>query len=236
MSLRSFSHIISLLVVVSIACEAQQRQDLAIISSGAHEFLVQALSSNNPSGRFNVKLNALDQRLQLSHCDNPLTYELQNRRAHASNVTLKVRCLSPATPWSFYMTAKVEHIRSVLVASRTIIKGAAITADDFTSVDRVANGRSANVLTQPHQAIGKQAKRPIGQGESLTSSSLMAAMVIHKGDQVVVTAAAGGISVTTAGTAMTNGKVGQQIRVQNGKTDRIIKAQVVAAGYVEVSL
>ncbi|MBN8115235.1 flagella basal body P-ring formation protein FlgA, partial [Vibrio vulnificus] len=44
-----------------------------------------------------------------------------------------------------------------------------------------------------------------------------------------------GMSITTKGTAMSDGVVGEQIKVKNDKSNRIIDAQVSGVGEVTVA-
>jgi flagella basal body P-ring formation protein FlgA len=45
-------------------------------------------------------------------------------------------------------------------------------------------------------------------------------------------AQAGSIKVSTSGTALTDGRLGQKIRIKNNQSDRIVTGTVVASGKV----
>jgi len=61
----------------------------------------------------------------------------------------------------------------------------------------------------------------------------VAPKLIRRGDQVVIVATTGGISVRMAGTAMADGRRDEQITVKNKSSNRLIKVRVVAPGTVQ---
>ncbi len=201
----------------------------------AAAFLNNSIQQRFQDYKTTVSVNSIDQQLRLSKCDNPLTYALHEQSLRASNVTVKAQCTG-SKPWSFYLTAKVSLEGTVLVANRDLARHETISNADVRLEMRKVSSMSGNTLSQVTSALGLQTKRAVRAGEVLRSSNLTAAKVVSKGDQVTITATSQGISVAAAGTAMANGKVGEQIRVQNDRTERIVKARVVAAGQVEIHL
>jgi flagella basal body P-ring formation protein FlgA len=59
---------------------------------------------------------------------------------------------------------------------------------------------------------------------------------VSKGDQVVISARNSGLNVRMPGEALSNGAPGEQIRVRNLGSHRIIKARISGPGQVEVDL
>ncbi|WP_439134123.1 flagellar basal body P-ring formation chaperone FlgA [Pseudomaricurvus sp.] len=224
---------LSLGIAVSAASEARQWQDLSDVPVAAQQYLESVLKDKFPDDQTRIDVGDIDPRLRLSACDKPLTYDLHGRQLSASNVTLRVQCPSQ-TPWSFYLTAKVERMRQVLVAARNIGRGERLTERDFSLELRDVSTMGNSTVSNPTRIIGKEARRPINLGDSLRTTSVTAPEVIQRGDAVSVKAISGGIAVSTSGVAMNDGKVGQQIRVQNLKSERVIKARVTAKGQVQV--
>jgi flagella basal body P-ring formation protein FlgA len=62
---------------------------------------------------------------------------------------------------------------------------------------------------------------------------LDAPLVIKRGDTVSMEANIGGITVKTSGTAISDGRIGQQIRVKNNQSARVINAKVIGSGQVQ---
>ena len=65
---------------------------------------------------------------------------------------------------------------------------------------------------------------------------LQQAEVVSKGDQVVISAASASINVRMPGEALANGAPGEQIRVRNLSSSRVIRARVKAPGQVQVDM
>ena len=95
---------------------------------------------------------------------------------------------------------------------------------------------SQGYFTSTDQAIGQKLTRPTVTDQVLTQVHLEQAEVITKGDQVVITARSGTLSVRMPGEALSNGGLREQIRVKNLNSQRVIKAQVIAPGQVEVAM
>lgn len=215
------------------ASGANPWQDLSGVPAAAERYLAEVLQQNFPEDQTSIRIAAIDARLRLAACDKPLTYATHTKQLSASNVTLRIECTGSA-PWSFYLTSQVERRRPILVASRNLGRGDTLVATDFSLELRDVSSLGNSTLSDPARAVGQQARRPISQGDSIRLTSLTPPRVIEKGDAVRITATSGGISVLTAGIAMTGGKVGEQIRVQNQKSERVIKARVTGQGQVEV--
>ncbi|MGH1371949.1 MAG: flagellar basal body P-ring formation chaperone FlgA [Cellvibrionaceae bacterium] len=235
MGLRSFSRIISLWICLTGLSYGQSWQPLSSIELDAKNYLEQQLSNRYPSQKISVSINAIDPRLKLTLCDKALTYHLHEKSLRASNVTLKSQCRGEK-PWSFYLTAKVTRKGKVVVANRDLARFETLNESDVRVDYRAISSANGNTLSSTRSVVGLQTKKAIRAGDLISSSHLTPPQVVIKGDQVTVTAFSQGISVATAGTAMSNGKVGEQIRVQNNNTDRIIKARVTGAGQVQVVL
>lgn len=224
---------LSLWIAFATASQASQWQEMSDIPAAAKQYLSQVLQDGFPHDQITVDVSSIDTRLRLKACDKPLTYDLHGRQLSASNVTLRVQCPGSST-WSFYLTAQVDRLRHILVATRNIGRGESLSEDDVSLELRSVSSLGNGTISDPARISGKVAKRPINLGDSIRTSSVTAPEVIQRGDTVNVTAVSGGIAVSTSGIAMNDGKVGQQIRVQNLKSERIIKARVTAKGQVQV--
>jgi flagella basal body P-ring formation protein FlgA len=151
------------------------------------------------------------------------------------NLTVHTAC-EGAQPWSIYVPAQVALFRRTPVASRNLDRGEIISSADISpevvNISQLRHGQ----LNDYDSILGKEIKRPITQGEAFRSAALDAPMVIKRGDIVNIEIQAGAISVSSQGTAMSHGRVGDRIRVRNSQSDRIVNAQVIASGKVQTTL
>jgi flagella basal body P-ring formation protein FlgA len=194
-------------------------------------FIENQISRHYPRAEMStINVQAPDSRLDLTTCQNP-ALSLHNGLALARRVLVKVDC---STSMSLHLPVDLEVFQSVLVAATSLQRNTVLDDGDIRSEahDVLRSGR--HYLTDPDQAIGQRAKRGIGQGTLLTPRMLLAEELVSRGDQVMILAQRGALLVRMNGTAMASGGQGDQIKVKNVSSSRIINAQVTAAGEVTV--
>jgi flagella basal body P-ring formation protein FlgA len=234
MNLRSFYCLSALLVSLSAPVSADGWHNMSTLQEELKAYLLATLS-NESSGHISVQASPIDRNLRLTQCDKPLTFRPQGNPTNASNVTVKVQCTG-SHRWSLFASAKIKRVLPILVASRSLNRGEQLEAEDLSVEQRDVSNISYGYISGVEDAIGKQLRRPLRAGDPVRASALGAPQVISKGDQLVVTAKSGALKVVVPGIALSNGKLGQQIRVQNNHSERIFKAKVVSAGHVQVVL
>lgn len=211
-------------------------EQLIGVTQGFLEFTVEDyLQQNGLPGRYEIQVNNLDPRLRMPLCDNELTASLESPAQPLGRVTVKIRCEGSA-PWSIFVPAQVKLFRDVVVAARPLKRGEVIGDADITLIERDTGLLNQGYLTEPSQAVGRKLMRPSQANQVLTPTFLQQAEAVRKGDQVQISARSGKINVHMTGEALSDGTVGQQIRVRNSSSQRVIKARVVGPGLVEVSM
>jgi flagella basal body P-ring formation protein FlgA len=61
-------------------------------------------------------------------------------------------------------------------------------------------------------------------------------LVVRRGEAVVISAASSIVAVKVAGVALTDGRLGEQIRIKNLSSSRIVQAKMVGPGQAEVPM
>ncbi|CAI8991610.1 flagella basal body P-ring formation protein FlgA [Pseudomonas sp. IT-P44] len=206
------------------------------VTQGFLEFTVEDyLATSQTEGRYEIQVNQLDQRLRMPMCDKELTASLESPAKPLGRVTVKVRC-EGASPWTVFVPAQVRLFRDVVTVTRPLRRAGIVEPDDVTLRERDISLIGQGYFTSVDQAIGQRLTRPMVTDQVITLVHLEQAEVITKGDQVVITARSGTLSVRMPGEALSNGGMAEQIRVKNLNSKRVIKAQVTAPGQVEVSM
>lgn len=206
------------------------------VTQGFLEFTVEDyLATSQTEGRYEIQVNQLDQRLRMPMCDKELTASLESPAKPLGRVTVKVRC-EGASPWTVFVPAQVRLFRDVVTVTRPLRRAGIVEPDDVTLRERDISLIGQGYFTSVDQAIGQRLTRPMVTDQVITLVHLEQAEVISKGDQVVITARSGTLSVRMPGEALSNGSMAEQIRVKNLNSRRVIKAQVTAPGQVEVSM
>jgi flagella basal body P-ring formation protein FlgA len=143
-------------------------------------------------------------------------------------------CRDSAAPWTVFVPAQVRLLRDVVVVTRPL-KRAGMVGEDVPC----ANATSA---AQPGLSDVRWT-RPSGRNyptngdrSGITLVHLEQAELVRKGDQVVIVARSGTLSVRMPGEALSKGGLQEQIRVRNLNSKRVVKAQVTGPGQVEVAM
>ncbi|VVO40874.1 hypothetical protein PS704_05839 [Pseudomonas fluorescens] len=206
------------------------------VTQGFLEFTVEDyLATSQTEGRYEIQVNQLDARLRMPMCDKELTASLESPAKPLGRVTVKVRC-EGSSPWTVFVPAQVRLFRDVVTVTRPLRRTGIVEPDDVMLRERDISLIGQGYLTSVDQAIGQRLTRPMVTDQVITLVHLEQAEVIRKGDQVVITARSGTLSVRMPGEALSNGGMAEQIRVKNLNSRRVIKAQVTAPGQVEVSM
>jgi flagella basal body P-ring formation protein FlgA len=205
------------------------------VTQGFLEFTVEDyLATSQTEGRYEIEVKQLDPRMHMPMCDKELTATLESPKP-LGRVTVKVRC-EGSSPWTVFVPAQVRLFRDVVSAARPLRRAAIVEPADVVLRERDISLISQGYLTSLDQAIGQRLTRPMVADQVITLVHIEQAEVIRKGDQVVITARSGTLSVRMPGEALSNGSLSEQIRVKNLNSQRVIKAQVMAPGQVEVSM
>lgn len=206
-------------------------ENIAQLRSQVAQFLTDEYSKTQ-AVKVDVKVGNLDNRLRLAKCDQNLLLILKDTTNSGGNINVEVACKG-SSAWTILVPALARVYRSVAVAGRNLQRGDVISANDLaTDIKDVSDFRMGFCLT-PDALVGKEVKYNINKGETFRNSALDAPLVIKRGDTVSMEASAGEISVRTSGTAVSDGRVGQQIRVKNNQSARVINAKVVGPGQVQ---
>ncbi|KAF1052616.1 MAG: hypothetical protein GAK43_01835 [Stenotrophomonas maltophilia] len=205
-------------------------------TQGFLEFKVEDyLRTSGIDARYEIEVARIDPRLRLAKCDQDLSQSLESPAQPVGRVIVRVRCEGTAQ-WTVFMPAQVKLFRQVVVTTQPLNRDKVLGPGDVTLVERDIGPLTQGYLTDPSQAVGQKLKRPTVNDQVLAPVFLEQAAVVHKGDQVVIRARTDTITVVMPGEALTDGVPGEQIRVRNLNSQRVIRATVVEAGSVEVGM
>ena len=232
------------LFVASLLGLSQLAEAAAVTRPGelidaTREFLEQSVSDylqrSQIEGRHEVEVNRLDPRLRLAKCDVPLTTKLESPAQPVGRTTVRVSC-EGSTPWSVFVPAQVRLYRQVIVASRPLKRDSVLAAEDVTLAERDVGSLNQGYMTALDQVVGNKLTRASQPHQVITPNQISLAEIVRRGDQVVISARNAVINVRMPGEALSDGALGEQIRVKNTRSGRTIKARVTGAGQVEVAM
>ena len=134
----------------------------------------------------------------------------------------------------FQLKAVADEWRLMPVASRPLVKGATVTANDVQLAK--VNGTSAgkDLIENLGDIVGRNLTKDIGQGEMFKASAVVVPAVVTAGSRVTVVFRQSRLEVTASGIALENGGMGQDIRVRNESSKKVIVGKVSDPGLVTV--
>lgn len=229
--------LISLGICWTSVAQAQEYERLDHLRSVVYERIQQAYleryEQDELEQNIEIQVSNLDARLKLNKCDIPIDARIASPNTYANNITVKLSCNS-AQRWSIYVPAAINQYAIVAVAAHSLARGHIVTESDLEFARMNIRSSGAGLIKDPDRIIGKQLKRSLQTGNPLRLSHLKLPHVVKKGQKVSLQVKHKSLSVVANGMAMDNGEVGQQIKVQNANSKRIVDAVVVAPGVVEV--
>lgn len=206
--------------------------ELSRLNEQIHQLLQQQLQLENPTarGQFgDVTLHpALLQTLKHKPCQD---YQLKtNPGRWQQRISVQVRCQTP--PWSFYVMVTSNIQVPVLTPTRVIQRGEPLGSDNLQLTWMETTRLSSGYISQLEEIVQSTPRTHLQPGRPIYSRQLRQRHMVSKGDQVVIRAVIGSAGVSSAGIALADGKLGEQIAVRNNASQRVIKAWVWAPGTV----
>ncbi len=188
----------------------------------------------------------LDSRVQLQTCDRPLVMDTP----FAARETVRVRCLGNPT-WQLYLRvvlkpgvapglvpqgvtpstgalasengATVGGTRKVVVATQVMRTGSIANRELLREVEVSAQGSEAQLIVSLSEAENSEFVREVQPGVPLHTYDLRRAVVIKQGQVVTLTVGQGnGFNITARVEALQDGKIGEQIRLKNPESGRLL--------------
>ena len=190
--------------------------------------------SDQSNQRVSFRVHSIDPRLQLVRCSQALEADIQGTRL-IGKISAKVSCRGNQ-PWSVYVPVSILIYKKVVTARAPLARGALLTNKHLQLTEVEISSLNQGYLNAVHLATGKQLKRSIRLNDVVKPNMLIEPKIISRGDDLTIFASSGALEVRSTGVALTDGKMGQQIRVKNKASKKIISATVISKGVVRVAL
>lgn len=123
---------------------------------------------------------------------------------------------------------------SVPVPVRRILPGEVLTKADLKDVDMPYARISAYAVTDAKDLVGKEVRRILSAGRPVISQSVIEPLVITRGDQVSIRYQDGRLALTAPGRAMDDAHRGQEIRIVNLVSNKLVTGVAKDGGVVEI--
>ena len=204
-----------------------QWQPVAEIEKTAATYIKGRIASGD------VQAGALDSRLRLPLCDQPLDPFLRPGARIKARTTVGVLCTG-RRPWKVYVSVDLVITKAVLVPKRVLRVGHVITADDLTTDTRDVSRMTSGFYAAPSELVGQRVRQQLVAGRIITPMMVQADDIIRRGQTVTLVVKNDVININMAGKAMSDGALNQRIRVRNSNSGRIVEGIVRSPEHVEI--
>ena len=204
-------------------------QSLDDVRSAAEQALRQHYAM--PGSRVEVQSEALDLRLHLTPCREPLQALIAKNAATRSRMTVRIQC-PQADGWTVRVPLQLKLFRKVLVANRPLLRGDGLRSADVHAEERDVTRLGYGYLENLDQVGGRTLTRAVASGSVLSPGVLGGRRMVRAGDHVQMVARLDGIEVRAEGVALGSGDNGARLRVRNDSSGKVVDAMVSAPGVV----
>ncbi len=214
------------------AVYATETQNLTEIKSAAEQFLTKQTATLFQHQKVRIMMGNLDPHLKLPKCTHPLTIQ-PDMDLSKSNNTIQVSCHGEIS-WGVRIGYKLQRFAQVLTPSKTISKGEKITENDLQLTENDITSLNS-YFTDKSSVVGQVAKTIILPGQIIQTTQIIPAKYVKRGEMVTLIAEIPGLKITSKGTALNDGTLGESIQVKALGSKRIVDATVVSEHTVKVS-
>jgi len=206
------------------------------ISTAVHRHVGKLLKdhklTNNGQQRIAFDVARIDPNLRMPSCSKALSLK-KNEPRLLGRVSIRVRC-DGNKPWQIYVPVTIKAFQKVVTATTPLAREQRLEAGLIELTEKEVSRLTQGYFSSVAAVTGKSLKRPVPMNGVIQPNMLIEAMVIKRGDEIMIIAKSGALSVRSAGIAISNGRVGQQIQVKNKASKRVITARVINGNLVEV--
>ena len=187
-----------------------------------------------------VQLMPLDARVRIQPCARPLAMD----HPFASTETVRARCPEPG--WQLYVRVQVLHKnpdsagagpgsrRAVVVASQALVRGMTVQPQDVKVQEVLLPAGGGQFMEQVSQAVHSEILRDVPPGTPLRASDLRPLVLVKRGQVVQFhVGKKTGFVVSAHVEAMQDGRMGEQIKLKNTESGRILIGVVRGPGVVD---
>lgn len=181
--------------------------------------------------KLKISIHPLDPRIKVKPCSIPLTSNIP-QKSYSRNVNIKISCVG-TKPWHIFLSANIQIYTQVLTATTSIGRGS-ILDDTNTAIVEVPQQRVRGKVASSIKAIhGARAQRTITKGNPIYLKQIC---LVCKGEETIIIAKSDSFSIKSTGTPLNNASLGEQVRIKNENSGRIVSGRVSAVNTVIINL
>ncbi|MCW4440807.1 flagellar basal body P-ring formation chaperone FlgA [Vibrio splendidus] len=215
-------------ILFSFFVQAATPEQIEMIQSAAEQHILETVEQPQ-GGELFVNSANVDSRIKATDCPIPLDTSASTTSNTRSSITVLVQCVPDE--WRVYVPVRLSMSVPLVTITRSLARGEIVGQYDVTTAMISLNKFRRQGFTAPQQVIGAKVKKNLRPGDVVERGDIC---VVCRNEKVIIQAVKGGMTITTKGTALTDGSMGDQVRVKNDKSQRIIEGIVTSMSEVTV--
>lgn len=134
------------------------------------------------------------------------------------------------------LAATIAHadVKNIPTVKETIRKGEIITEQNISWIKPVFKTQNPLIIADAQELVGKQATRTIRPGAPVPSRAVRVPPTVNRSEDVTLRHVTAGVSLQMTARALEDGAMNQKIRVLNTSSGRILTAEVIEPGLVQL--
>lgn len=213
------------------AAEPTAVQSVESIAAAARDFAT--THGLRAGARRTVEVGALDARLRLAACAQPLHATAAPGVRSSLRMTVEVRCPSSGG-WRLFVPVTIKAFDKAVVATRALPRGHVLTAADVSLIESDVSSLPAGYAQDPASLVGRRVARPLTAGAVVATGSFAIDPTVRRGQAVTLLARSGNVAVRASGVAVTAGGLQERIKIKNLASGRVIEGVVRSDSLVEI--
>ena len=217
----------SLLSINSLAAQTNHKR----VEEGAKQYLITQLADNTQDTSIDVSIVKIDDRINIPDCPTGFEYNASQDALSQSYISVRVSCRN--NEWYLFTSGQVTRTKEIVVTQGAISPGTVLTSSNLSMAKVDVRRLRHTVFSEQEALIGARIRRRVTDGQAIQSNMLC---FVCKGDRITITAEIAGMEVKTAGIAQQDGIVGDNIKVINASSQKMVIARVASPEEVVIHL
>ncbi|MFT2110689.1 flagellar basal body P-ring formation chaperone FlgA [Marinomonas sp. 2405UD68-3] len=220
-----------ILCTLPSVCHATNLQDYIINFIEQNE--KPRLATLYPKAEIHIELGNRANFSYLPSCPKDKLSISNSRRDAQKRTTYTVQCITPT--WKIFIPVNQQILLSAYTAITPISRKQPITTNNTDLIKVDITKLRGDIYSQDNPPYGLIASRNININTVITDKITELPIIIKKGSRIVIKAQSSTISIKMNGESLENGVLGQQIRVKNTSSGRIVYGKVVSSNEILVN-
>lgn len=180
-----------------------------------------------------ISVRALDSRLRLARCGQPLEAFISPHARVRANTTVGVRCGGPS-PWQIFVPVQVAAYDQVLVSRHALPRGSVISPAVVQVERRDVAALVQGYLPAVRQDQPVRLRHAVAMGAVISPNAVEPDAAIRRGQQVRLVSQDDRFQISMTGIALGEAAAGARLQVRNLSSGRVVEGIAEDAQQVRI--